>query len=207
MGIEKLDKIMKEIIGYLDEKDKSRENLIKLAREVVRLSREIISIIHKGNIEMAMSKLKELSIWKDVLLKEADKYPDLRYGGVVLNSLTEYVEVQLLLSLIRDKDVLSPEELGVDCVSYLLGLADVIGELRRLALDSLREDKIDLAEEYIGYMEDIYVRLSSLSYPDAMIPGLRRKCDIARRLIDETKSDLLFTRRSVELARMLGIRA
>ena len=40
-------------------------------------------------------------------------------------------------------------------------------------------------------MEALYNELRSLEYPDALMPGVRHKIDVARRLIDDTKALLI----------------
>ena len=74
--------------------------------------------------------------------------------------------------------------------SYLNGLADVIGELRRSSLDSLRHDDVSKAEQLLSKMEDILEGLQSFDYPNALVPDLRRKCDVGRALVERTRGDL-----------------
>jgi len=63
--------------------------------------------------------------------------------GSVDSAFQEYAEASILLSLIRESRFVGFEELEVPMTSYVLGLADVIGELRRRALESLRKDDIE----------------------------------------------------------------
>jgi translin len=73
---------------------------------------------------------------------------------------------------------------------YLLGLADAIGEFRRRALDSLRKRRLRQAEKCLQIMDDIYVELVSLEEAYNVVHELRRKCDIARRLIELTMGEI-----------------
>ena len=72
---------------------------------------------------------------------------------------------------------------------YLLGLGDVIGELRRFALDALRFNKIEEMQRMLSLMEKIYSELVFFDYPKAIVPGLRRKTDIGRSLVEKTRGD------------------
>ena len=82
---------------------------------------------------------------------------------------------------------MSYKELSVPIVPYIQGLGDVIGELRRHIIDLLRREEYGEAEIYLDIMETIYQELRRLNYPDALVPGLRHKVDVARRLIEDTK--------------------
>lgn len=75
-------------------------------------------------------------------------------------------------------------------VDYVLGLADVIGECRRLALDALREADVEKAEKCLQIMDEIYTELMGMDEAYMLVPGLRRKCDIARRIIETTRGDV-----------------
>jgi translin len=72
----------------------------------------------------------------------------------------------------------------------VLGLADVIGEYRRLALDALREGDVKKGEKCLETMDEINIELMALDEAYMLVPGLRRKCDIARRIIETTRGDI-----------------
>ncbi|MCE4603602.1 MAG: haloacid dehalogenase, partial [Aeropyrum sp.] len=61
-------------------------------------------------------------------------------------------------------------------------------ELRRLCLDLVRHAEFEVAWRLLEIMEAIYLELRSLDYPEALIPGVRHKADVARRLVDDTKA-------------------
>jgi translin len=96
-----------------------------------------------------------------------------------------------------------PEELGVPSVHYLLGLADVIGEFRRRALDALRGGDFDTSEKSLQIMDDIYVELMALEAAYKVAPELRRKCDVARRIIEVTRGDVTSEARRSALDRTM----
>ena len=106
--------------------------------------------------------------------------------------MQEFVEAVVLLKLIRDKELKLPQ--GPEKIhpsSILTGVADVAGELRRYILELLRKSEIKEAEEFIGFMERIYLSLLTFSYPDKVVPGLRGKMDMIRLSLERTKSDLI----------------
>ena len=75
-------------------------------------------------------------------------------------------------------------------VDYVLGLADVIGEYRRLALDNLREGEVKKGEECLEIMDQVFIQLLALDEAYMLVPGLRHKSDAARRIIEATRGDV-----------------
>ncbi|MBE0526853.1 MAG: hypothetical protein IH631_07915 [Candidatus Thorarchaeota archaeon] len=102
----------------------------------------------------------------------------------------ELAEAANVLSLIEQGEYTPPEEYQIPSRPYLNGLADVIGELRRAALDCLRRDEVSKAEQLLSTMEDVLEGLQSFDYPNALVPDLRRKCDVGRGLVERTRGDL-----------------
>ena len=83
-----------------------------------------------------------------------------------------------------------PEELGIEYATYLNGLAETVGELRRRCLDILRHGYSDEAERLLGCMDEIYSLLVTMDYPDAITNGLRRQTDLVRGIVERTRGDL-----------------
>jgi len=73
--------------------------------------------------------------------------------------------------------------------AYLLGMADAIGELRRFALEELRNARIDEAVAHLEMMEEMFLVIMRFDYPDALVP-IRRKQDVARSLLERTRGDV-----------------
>ena len=85
---------------------------------------------------------------------------------------------------------MTPAEINVPSVDYVLGLADVIGEYRRLALDNLREGEVKKGEKCLEIMDQVFIQLLALDEAYMLVPGLRHKSDIARRIIESTRGDI-----------------
>lgn len=184
-----LEEIIEKIRTRLDELDILREKVLKLSRETVRLCGESIRAVHTRNYEKASNK-KDLAMEKLEDLKIlAENAPNFLSSYLTI-AFQEYVEANILLNLIEKDTFLSPEELQVPYVPYLLGLGDAIGELRRFALDALRFSKIDEMQRMLSLMEKIYSELLLFDYPKAIVPGLRRKVDIGRSLVEKTRGDV-----------------
>ena len=105
-------------------------------------------------------------------------------------ALQEYSEANIFLGLIEESRFVTSKEINVPSVDYVLGLADVVGEYRRLALDALREGDAEKGEKCLKTMDEIYIELMALDEAYMLVPGLRRKCDVARRIIESTRGDV-----------------
>jgi len=203
----RLREIVDEIDKLLSFREKERDAMIKKSRDVIRLSGWIINAIHRGSLEEARRYLEELEKAVKEFLAHAKSDDYLFHSGLVDSTLAEYVEAAILYRLITGKGLPGLNELGVTEISYLQGLGDVVGELRRLALDFMRVDKLAEAELMLELMEVIYNELRGLEYPDALIPGIRRKVDVARRLIDDTKALLIEVKGRREVLKALVSRS
>ncbi len=183
-----LDEIGRKIEEELDDKDSVREIAIKSSREIVRMASKIIMKLHRReNCIEDMRRIKE-EVWhlRSLLLNQ---YPDLYFAGFVQNALQEYVEAMLLRSIIKGEDFPGHRELNVNPGAYLLGAGDVIGELRREALESLRKDDFEMAEKYLAIMESIYEMLLRFNYPSGLVP-IKQKQDLARALVEKTRGEI-----------------
>ena len=78
--------------------------------------------------------------------------------------------------------------LNVKGDSYILGLLDCIGELKRLAYDKIRSGKSEDANNLFALMERIYAVLFPFAAYDNIVQGVRRKLDVARMIIEDTRA-------------------
>jgi len=159
-------------------------------RKATRLSKQTILYIHQARLTEAKKLLEETSKLFANLSKLSEEHPDLFFSGIVDAAFQEYAEAQVMLNLVEKDQFLSPESLGVPSIDYVLGLADVIGELRRRALDMLRKGNVKMAEKCLETMEQIYSELMAMDDAYMLVPGLRRKSDVARHIIEATRGDI-----------------
>ena len=191
-----LEDIANRIESRLEEKDQVREVAIKSSRAINRLSGSIVHQIHKGEDVRAMmhEALDETHRLRSLL----EDYPEIWESGLVEGALQELAEAAILLALIKDEAFPDPDEMGIPGAAYLLGLADAIGELRRFALEKLREGEAKEARKYLDLMEDMFLVLMRFDYPDALVP-IRRKQDVARSLLEKTRGDVVVAVNSARL--------
>lgn len=189
-------KIIEDIDEKLDDKDTVRELALKSSRVIRRLSHQMIQEIHRGSFDRGKMNeaLKEVSKIQSIV----EDYPELYHSGFLRNGFQELAEAHILWKINDGEEPNPPEELGITPSSYLLGLADVVGELRRSSLDALTEGDLEKARVYLKKMEMIKDNLMRFDYPKAIVP-LKHKQDVARDLVEKTRGDLATFIRSDQL--------
>jgi translin len=185
-----LKSILEKIQEKLSKREEVREEVQKDMRRATRLSKQAILFSHQERFEDAKNLLEEADKLFAKLRKISKDYPDLFYSGSVSAAFEEYTEAHNLLMLIKKNQFIDPEEFNVPVISYMLGLGDVVGELRRRALDSIRKGNVEAAEKCLETMEHIYSELTAMDDAYLLVSGLRRKCDVARHLIEITRGDV-----------------
>ena len=181
---------MREVKEELKEKEKIRENAQVNMRKAISLSKQTILLVHQKRPEQAKKLIQKAAEIVSELHQMSATYPEIIYGGLFSAALQEYSEASIFLNLTEESKLIAPGDINVPSVDYVLGLADVIGEYRRLALDALREGNAAKGEKCLKIMDDIYVELTALDETYMLVPGLRRKCDVARKIIEITRGDI-----------------
>jgi translin len=196
----KLESIAERIRQNFDVRTSKRDEALTQARHLTRACSLAIRAVHRDDMEAMEASLTEAQKLADKLRDDLRGHPELFYAGYTQDSLKEFVEANVTCALIQNKALQTPEELGVEDATYLNGLAEVVGELRRRTLDILRSGYSQEAERLLGYMDEIYSVLVTMDYPDAITNGLRRQTDLARGIIEKTRGDVTFSLRSKDLA-------
>ncbi|HKZ95163.1 MAG TPA: hypothetical protein VJ249_11390 [Candidatus Bathyarchaeia archaeon] len=198
-----LKTLLSKIQNELQKREKIHEEVQRDMRRATRLSKQAILFTHQQRFKEAKKLLKETTELFIKLHSIAETYPDMSYSGLVNAAHQEYAEAQTLLTLVEENRFIRPEEIDAPSIDYVLGLADVIGELRRRALDSLRREDVKTAEQSLQLMEEIYVELMAMDEAYMLVPGLRRKSDVARHLIETTRGDITIEARRSSLEKCM----
>jgi len=185
-----LKAVLKTVKTDLTKRDKIREKAHDGMRKATSLSKQTILLIHQKRFEEAHKSLTDAKELIANLQDLADECPEIVYGGMFSAALQEYSEANIFLKLVEEDKFISPEEINVPTVDFVLGLGDVVGEFRRLSLDSLREGNVKKGEECLEIMDEIFIELMGLDEAYMLVPGLRHKSDIARRIIEATRGDI-----------------
>lgn len=184
--------IFSELIENLDKLDNGREEILKKSRQIVRDCSVAIKNIHRNEINLYQDKVNKiqlnLTILQQLVAKDIGAFS--KYLKVPEQ---EYAEAVSLYNIINNKDLPSPSELEIDPLNYALGLADVVGELRRYVLDNIRNSTVQDLARILEIMDEIHTDLFSVDYPSGLTQDLRQKTDKARGIIEKTRGDISIT--------------
>jgi translin len=200
----KLEQITDRIRKTFDARTAARDHALSLARQLTRACSLAIRAVHRDEADTMNAHLHEARQMADTLRDSLASYPDLFYAGYTQDALKEFVEANVTCALIRNEPLLTPEELIVEPATYLNGLAEVVGELRRRSLDILRHGYSPEVERLLGIMDEIYSVMVTMDYPDAITNGLRRQTDLARSIIEKTRGDITFSLRGEHLTQAIS---
>ena len=202
--MEKLDKIGLRIKRSLDRKDKFREKALSSSRRVIRICSEVIKMAHRGEWQKSQRLLKEASELLKTAQESLRTHPDIYYAGFLQAAEKEYAEASIFFSIIKKQSLPALQDLKVEESSYLCGMGEAIGEMRRYILDSIRKDRLTDCERLLNLMDELYYFLFSFDYPEPLIRGLRRTVDNARGIIERTRADVTNSIRQKRLEEKLS---
>lgn len=196
-----LDPIADRIERELEAKDRVREAALRAGRSITRVAGNAVRGMHRGeDVRSILAQVRKEVRALRAMLRD---HPEFWRSRAVEGALQEAAEAAIVHRIVHGAPLPTPRGLGVTSPAYLLGLADAVGELRRFALDGMREGRIEEAEGYLHAMEEAYHTLLRFDYPDAIVP-LRHKQDVARGLLERTRGEIAVAARSVELERKLA---
>lgn len=182
-----LNRATEEALSVLQDMECRRESAIRRSRDIIRETKRVIHSVHNGNIDP--DHTTDLSGMVSELNVIISNDPNMYAVGPVEDALMEYAETIILLSVVNNGTIPSFSDLNIPPRSWVLGLADSIGELRRILLDSIMVENIQRAEDIFSVMEEIYQTIMLFDVPDALLP-IRRKQDVARSIMERTRTDL-----------------
>ena len=197
------EQIVNSIREKLDGTNQVREIALKECREIIRLSSKTIRAVHREEIDDARSLLAETREKAHSVVHLLRDFPEVYHAGYIHDSQKEYVEAAAMVSIISDRTIPLPENLGMEPAAYLNGLAEAGSECRRYVLDRLKAGEFEIAEEILSVMDEIYFELITVDYPDAITGGLRRTTDAFRAVLERTRGDLTLTFHQQKLQKAL----
>lgn len=191
---------MNKISKLVEDVQDNREFLLKNTREIIILCSRSILSVHKGDCETAKKNLAKV----DLLLKKYRKKATSDLRRYLITSEQEYVEAVGLLAVVEENEIPSFEKLKVMEESYVLGLLDCVGELKRMIFDKIRTGDIDKAIEIFDVMENLYLYLYPFSMYDKVIKEVRRKIDVDRILVEDVRGAITEEKRRSELIKAIN---
>jgi translin len=184
------DAVLLAIEAHLRQRELRREDLFQRARRLRRLAQGAMTHLHaNGSADPEIVEVRKLT---------ADLADWLRREGrgdepLALDAFQEAVEAILLGAIADGKPLPGPSDLGVDPEPYLLGLGDVVGEVRRRVLDRLGRDDLPGAEADLALMERLTRALLRFDTTRAIVQ-LKPKQDTARTLLERTRGEVVMAR-------------
>ncbi len=184
------ESVLVEIEAHLRQRELRREDLYQRARRLRRLAQGTMSRLHaEGTASADLAEIRramaELADW----LRREGRGDE----PLALDAFQEAVEAVLLGAVVAGTSLPGPSDLGVDPEPYLLGLGDVVGEVRRLTLDRLAHDDLAGAERSLTLMERLTRALLRFDTTRAIVQ-LKPKQDTARALLERTRGEVVMAR-------------
>ncbi len=176
-SLDSIDRNLKDV-------QERREKLIKQSRDAVMLCSKSIIALHQNRIDEASSNMDSARTLLEELRISAkdDLY---KYVAVAEQEL---VEAYSLKAIMNGSAIPTMEDLQVSGPSYLTGLLDCIGEVKRLVYDRMRSGKEKDVEALFALMQEIYGAVYPFAVYDNVVSGLRKKLDVARMLIEDVRA-------------------
>jgi translin len=177
-----IDKITQE----LEKMQKSQDNVMQISRDIIRLCGITINKVHCRDMNAAKKNIITLNS-KIRKLKNIEK----GFEYYSAQARQEYVEAFVVYSIISKGVLPSNSEMKEDPRNYIMGIMDVVGEMKREAFEAMRSKDYDSAEKYYNIMKEIYDSTMHIRFANALLHDFRRKQDVARIVLESTGSELM----------------
>ncbi|KAJ6324622.1 hypothetical protein OIU76_011837 [Salix suchowensis] len=149
---------------YLNNLNEKRERVVKASRDITMNSKKVIFQVHRiskyNRAEVLDKAEKDLAaVTKQYMLKLVQEY-------VEAATFCKFCRTGTLLHLDEINATLLPlsepsvEPLQINVLDYLLGLADLTGELMRLAIGRISDGELEYAKKICQFVRDIYRELT-----------------------------------------------
>lgn len=168
----------------------ARERSLAASRDAIRTAADAIRAIHRDELDRADELVGDARVRLQDSLDAAAPFPEVEHAGFVADAAKEVAEAVCTRAACTGATLPGPDVVGVDDASWLHGLAETVGELRRSCLDRIRDGDLDAAEQRLDAMQDILAVLVTIDAPDGLTRGLRRATDAARAITERTRGDL-----------------
>ena len=195
MSFKSMIPVLGRITRSLSDIQDTREFLLRNTREVIILCSRAIISVHKEDIKSAKNNLKQA----DILLKKFQKKATGELSRYIVTPEQEFVEASCLIAIFEKRQIPTDKKLRVMPESYILGLLDCIGELKRMVFDKIRMGRIDEAIRIFDIMENLYLHLYPFSMYDKVVREARRKIDVDRILVDDARGAITEEKRRSDL--------
>ena len=184
MAITNLQVSLDDLHEQLKSIEERREKLITGTGKVVLLCGKSIVDLHRNEIKEGEKKIEEARL----LLNEFRPYAKTDLQRYMVDAEQEFVEASMLKSICEGSPLPLREDLNVSGPSYITGILDTIGEIKRLVYDRMRTSQTTDVIRLFSLMQELYNAVYVLGVYDNLIPGLRRKLDISKMITEDVRA-------------------
>ncbi len=177
-----MNRIEKKVHGL----ELGRDTAMQMSRELIRTAGKAIALMHAAGPEKASGMISELKAIKSGLVAS-----EKGFEYYTLQAHQEYSEALILHGILSNRIIPSMDKIKEGEVAYLLGLMDVVGELKREAIEALRKGRNADAGLYYKLMSDIYDSTLHMRFANSILPDFRRKQDSARIQLEGVANEIL----------------
>lgn len=172
------------------EQQEARETGLSASRDAIRSAANAIRAVHRRELDRADELITAARSSLATATDACQPHPTVLYAGFVADAAKEVAEAVITRAAVAGEPIHGPDQMGVDDVAWLHGLAEAVGELRRACLDNVRRGDLDAAERWLELMQEILSALTTIDAPDGLTRGLRRATDAARAITERTRGDI-----------------
>lgn len=190
--VEKINKKFKDV-------EERRNAIIKGTRDATILCSKAIVSLHshkkKESIEYIEKAKNLLQQFRELGKDDLQRY--------LFIAEQEFVEAFCLFSIAENSIIPSMKSLEVSDISYVMGLLDCVGEIKRMIIDKIRAEGTSNVNSLFELMDKIYGIIYPLAVYDNLMPGLRKKLDVSRILIETVRTIITEEQRRTKMIEML----
>ncbi|MGC8710002.1 MAG: hypothetical protein ACP5RF_00070 [Candidatus Micrarchaeia archaeon] len=162
-----------------------QEAVFSTSSRVIRLAGQMITAMHNKDYTLAKSL-------KRAIEKEMGNLSRVEKGFEYysMQAHQEYVEAIALFTVLTSSNLPDAKSLNENSIPYLLGIMDLVGELKREAIDELRSGDEKGASAHYEIMKGIYDSTLHMRFANALLPNFRKKQDVARIQLESIAAEL-----------------
>jgi translin len=190
--MEKINKKFKDV-------EERRNAIIKGTRDATILCSKAIVSLHSHKKKESMENIEKaknlLQQFRELGKDDLQKY--------LYIAEQEFVEAFCLFSIAENSVIPGMKSLEVSDISYVMGLLDCIGEIKRMIIDKIRAEGTSNVNALFELMDKIYGTIYPLAVYDNLMPGLRKKLDVSRILIENVRAIITEEQRRTKMIEIL----
>lgn len=190
--MEKINKKFKDV-------EERRNAILKGTRDATILCSKAIVSLHSHKKKESMEYIEKaknlLQQFRELGKDDLQKY--------LYIAEQEFVEAFCLFSIAENSAIPGMKSLEVSDISYVMGLLDCIGEIKRMIIDKIRAEGTSNVNALFELMDKIYGTIYPLAVYDNLMPGLRKKLDVSRILIENVRAIITEEQRRTKMIEIL----